>query len=690
MQERRGITFTKFSRKFTLSLIAVYGNNAHSQPISLIHAPGMLSGYSNAALPLAATRVAAGLASLLCLIDTHSKDDLTTLSHSFWWTIPHLLIISGAVLLVSGIIFFWAVALRRRVAQQKAMIERTMNLERERRRLLDAINSETRLDQLLMSVCRSIESLVPGLTCCCAVTAGPSSASQISVGYSPERVLMEVPLTDPKGNLIGMFVAGGYEIDYLTAQEQETIIAGAGIANLGVNQRRLVDELNYTLTHDQLTGLPNRRLSDSMLDEALRSAAASGKKIGVAYVDIDDFKQINDQHGHKSGDLYLQQIAERLSARVRTTDKLARVGGDEFLLIATGLKSVEDAEDWRRRLLSSFDHSFILDRRRVIGSASVGVAVFPDHGSNAEELKRRADEDMYAAKHRRREEQGRWPLELGESEIFSPADLTRALEAGSFSLVYQPQFSSRGKLRAVEALLRLNDPIFGTVMPDAFIRVAECNDLIIPLGAWVIRQALADAVSWGFERLPDLRIIVNVAARQIEHPGFADDVFNALEAAGLPPAGLEFEITERTLTRDVAQTMRQLKRLSAAGVRLALDDFGTEHASLKVLHNYPIDTLKIDRSFIMVLHSQPEIQPIVRAIVSLGHALGKRVVAEGVETRADVDTLLGFGEMDLQGYLFSRPIAAEEVYGNLSRWQSGLFVGGMEAAGSDAHVSNGE
>lgn len=618
-----------------------------------------------------------GSTPMLFRIDLRSQNDLQVLSSPSWWTVGHLIFVVGLLVGVSFLIMSWAVILRRRVANQTATIERTMSLERARSRVLEAINSEKPLDQILEEIRSSFETLVPGLRSCCTVTdqwgdaMGPGCKQ--TIGEAVERPLLEVPLTDSKAKQIGVFSAGGPGRRSLSHFETEVMTVAAGLANLALNQRRIYQELNYTSTHDQLTSLPNRRLSDIHLEAALQQAARTGVRMGVAYIDVDRFKQVNDEHGHKIGDLYLQQIAARLAANVRSTDKLARIGGDEFLMIATALPSLEDADVYRKRLEGCFDHSFVLDGARVCGSASIGIAVYPDHGSNPEELKRHADIDMYSAKHRRRTEQDcRTPMGA-ETSIFSPADLEAALERGDFRLFYQPQFSPAGELRGFEALLRMEDPILGIVTPDAFIAVAERNDVITPLGLWVLRRALADAKTWELEKMDDVRMVVNVAARQIEHPGFADDVAAALQQAGMPASCLEVEITERTVARDLPLVKQQLEALHAAGVHISLDDFGTEHSCLSALHKLPIDTLKIDMSFVRVLHTEPKVAHVIKAIVSMGAAMQKRIVAEGVETEADVEALLKLGKMDLQGYFFSRPQSFENISVKLESWRAGVL-----------------
>ena len=619
-----------------------------------------------------------GMTPMMFRIDLRSRNDLQIIALPSWWTVARLLGLICALLALSLVITSWAMMLRRRVSNQTGRIERTIRLEQERSRLLEAINSESSLDQLLSDICSFAQTLAPGMHCCCTTGGsqdGPSNRpASTCVGQVPGQILFEGSLTDPKGRQIGTFRAGMAESQSLTKYELEVASVATSLANLALNQRRIYEELNYTSTHDQLTALPNRRLSDTSLEAALQEAARHGDRVGVAYIDVDHFKLVNDQHGHKFGDLYLQQIAARLASVVRTHDKLARIGGDEFLLVATALGTLEDAEACRLRLATCFERSFVLDGCRLSGSASIGLAVYPDHGTTAEELKRHADIDMYSAKQRRRAEGDHALPASVETDVFSAKDLEDALAEDRFRLFYQPQFSSGGELRGLEALIRLQDPILGIVTPDAFIGVAERNDVILPLGAWVLRQALSDAAAWRLHTVPNVRIIVNVSARQIERGSFADEVFAALAEADLPANSLELEITERMLMRDVNQATCQLERLHAEGVHIAIDDFGVEHSCLSSLHHLPVDTLKIDRSFIRAVRENPEVMHIIEAIVSMARTLRKRVVAEGVETAEEIAALLQVGDMDLQGFYFSRPLPAEGIVANLSRWYVGMSM----------------
>ena len=620
---------------------------------------------------------APGTAPVLFEIQMRYPGDIQVIHSPSWWTLTHALILLGLVLLVSFLITMWAIILRRRVAEQTATLARTMHLEQERSRILHAVNSATSLEDLLTDICFTFGTQSPGLCCCCSIDPLLDQKDQgfdpMYCGDPPPRVLFESALSDTQGRQIGRFVAGRMGPDPLSDDEMELVTIAAGLANIAVNQRRLYHELNYSSTHDQLTSLPNRRSADLSLEAALQRAIAGGTRVAVAYIDVDRFKQVNDQYGHKVGDLYLQQIAGRLSAVIRSTDKLARIGGDEFLLVAGGLHNKEDAEAYRTRLEGCFENSFVLDGRRLCGSASIGIAVYPDHGTTAEDLKRHADIDMYSAKNRRRAVNDTRSPEPAETAIFSPGDLREALQNQRFQLFYQPQFSSSGELRGLEALLRLNDPILGTVTPDAFISVAERHELIIPLGEWVLRQAVADATRWQLHTLPAVRIVVNVSVVELENPRYAETALAILRDAHYPPERLELEITERTIMRNVAHAEQQLTTLKRHGVRVAIDDFGTEYSCLSALHNLPIDTLKIDRSFIRALRARPEVMRTIEAIVALAHSMHKRVVVEGVETEKEVGALFKLGDIDLQGFFFSRPQPADVITANLANWRSGLI-----------------
>lgn len=335
---------------------------------------------------------------LLFQLNMRESSDIKVLAQPSWWTVTHMLYILGVLLSISVIVTGWALALRQRVSMQRERIQHTMRMERERSRLLEQINSELPLENLLEDICSSIGSLISDVECSCELLDEDAMevASPRPVTQAPET-LFEAVLTGTAGHQVGVFRVKNAASRSLSKEEQETIAIGASLSNLAVNQRKLYQRLNYHSTHDQLTALPNRRLSDMHLEKVFRAAMQGGQRIGVVYIDVDKFKQVNDKHGHRTGDLYLQQIARRLSAMVRARDLLARIGGDEFLLTAE-LSSLEDGEAYKKRLQSCFDECFILEGVTIYGSASIGIAVYPDHGATREDLQRHADMEMYAAK----------------------------------------------------------------------------------------------------------------------------------------------------------------------------------------------------------------------------------------------------------------------------------------------------
>src|SRR5579875_141611 len=392
-----------------------------------------------------------GVTPMLFRIDMRSPEDLTIVHLPSWWTVSHLLFALAGLLPLSVAVMLWAIALRRRVTLQNSRIASAVRLEKERSRLLEAISSDAPLEVLLRDICSLVEKYGDGLRCSCLVGAnagnGEIQHSSITVGDLPTPVRLRKTLSDREGSPIGLFSVGG-QLDQqqseLTGEQQEVVAIGSSLVSLAVGQRRLYHELNYTSSHDGLTGLPNRRSVDACLQTLLEQAEHSGQCLGVAYIDVNHFKRVNDAYGHKSGDLYLQQIARRLAAEVRETDLLARIGGDEFLLVANPISRIEHLEETRCRLAACFARSFLLEDVRISGSASIGIACYPDHGSTAEELRRRADADMYAMKQSGREMPD-CPRLNGVREVFTRADLEAAFAAGQFLLFYQPQFSARGK-----------------------------------------------------------------------------------------------------------------------------------------------------------------------------------------------------------------------------------------------------
>jgi len=416
--------------------------------------------------------------------------------------------------------------------------------------------------------------------------------------------------------------------------------------------------------HDRLTGLPNRTLLHDRLGQQLAHARREGSMVAVLLLDLDSFKDVNDALGHPLGDRLLCTVAQRINTVVRATDTLARLGGDEFLLVQPQVRRSADVITLADKILATVATPLDLAGQELQISTSIGVALFPQDGQDPDALLQHAELALYRAK-----AQGR-----GQYRFFEPAmddeaqarrrlerELRQALEQGEFVLHYQPQLElASGRLVGAEALVRWNHPERGLVPPGEFIPAAEANGLIRPLGAWVLREACRQATVWR-ERGWDLSVAVNLSPVQLRHRQLLPLIGVALEAAGLEPARLELEITEGVLMENVEQQGDGLLRgLTADGVRLALDDFGIGYSSLAYLRHLPVKTIKIDRSFVRDLGQDPDALALVRAIVTLGHSLRKRVVAEGIENATQLALLRELGCDEAQGYHIARPLDAAQ------------------------------
>ena len=458
-----------------------------------------------------------------------------------------------------------------------------------------------------------------------------------------------------------------YEADFLHAVAN--VLAGA-YAHEQAEQR-----IRHQALHDPLTGLPNRTLILERLQHFFERARRSDAKGGLLFVDLDDFKLVNDRFGHDCGDTLLRAVGERLTGVVRGSDTVARVGGDEFLVLCEDLVEDHDALALAERLLDCLEAPFTLAGRQQRVTASVGLAVSPGHHGDADALIRDADAAMYRAKE----------LGGGRCEVFdevmrdwsrrsreAETDLRRGLDAGEFFNVYQPIVSALdGAILGFEALVRWQHPIHGVVPPAGFIPAAEQSGLIVELGETVLRRACADAVAWHSPSGDPIRVSVNVSPAQLSHAGLVGAVTSALEASGLEAERLSLELTESALIEDADSALRVLSELKALGVHLELDDFGTGYSSLTYARRFPIDALKIDRSFVDGLESSREDSAIVAAVISMGRALGLNVVAEGVETEEQIRQLRIMGCRLAQGYLFSRPVAVDGVAELLSNLNAG-------------------
>jgi diguanylate cyclase (GGDEF)-like protein len=449
------------------------------------------------------------------------------------------------------------------------------------------------------------------------------------------------------------------EVDFLQA-----------IANVlaeAIRRQSVESKVRHQALHDPLTGLPNRSLLLDRLNHWAARAERDHSTAAVLFVDLDNFKVINDVLGHESGDRLLCAVADRLQRELRPSDTIARVGGDEFVVFCEDVPSEHDALTMVERLVRVLDAPVDLGGQSQHATASVGIAL-GDYRSQPEVLIRNADAAMYRAKERGRARYELFDEEMRERSVSwleTESELRRGLEHGELRNLYQPIVSPKnGAIVGFEALVRWHHPERGVISPADFIPIAEQSGLIVPLGRAVLDRACVEAVRWNRERgeREPLRVAVNFSPRQLSHPTVVEGVVEALEQAGLAPDLLCVEITESALVDDAASTLATLNRLKELGVRLALDDFGTGYSSLTYVRRFPIDELKIDRSFIDGIVGSSEDEAIVTAVLSMGRALGVHVVAEGVETEEQAKRLRSLGCKLAQGYLFSRPITADAVH----------------------------
>ncbi|OXI66692.1 diguanylate cyclase [Burkholderia sp. AU28863] len=446
-----------------------------------------------------------------------------------------------------------------------------------------------------------------------------------------------------------------------------------------ITQRRQAEErLGYLATHDVLTNLANRMLFEERLAHAISHAKRFGRKVAVMYLDLDRFKLINDTLGHNAGDEVLKTVAERIVANVRANDTVARMGGDEFALVLEEIDDVRDVGRVARKLLDEVGRAIDIGDREIFVTPSIGISIYPDDGTAAEDLILLADQAMYGAKSR-----GRNVFQFFESKMTSSAieqletlgELHRALEQNEFRLFYQPQYDlASGRIVGMEALLRWLHPHRGLVPPGDFIGLAERSALIVPIGRWVLHEACRQARRWLDEGFEFGRVSVNVSARQCFTDHFLSDLTTILSETALPAEYLQLELLESMAMNTREEIGILLRELATRGISLAIDDFGTGYSSLVYLKDLPVDTLKIDRSFLTNCGSGSTDDAIVRAIVAMGRALGLDVVMEGVETAKQLAFLQEIGCHHGQGFLFARPQPAEQLVGVSSRRGAELLM----------------
>ncbi|MGZ4823350.1 MAG: putative bifunctional diguanylate cyclase/phosphodiesterase [Terriglobales bacterium] len=441
--------------------------------------------------------------------------------------------------------------------------------------------------------------------------------------------------------------------------------------------------LAHQAYHDSLTGLPNRVLLDDRLAQAIARAHRDGSRAAVLCIDLDRFKQVNDTFGHHVGDLYLKEVVARLNSRVRASDTLARTGGDEFTAVISDFTSPTTPAKVAEALLSTLHEPLVIQECPLPATACIGIAIYPDDAADADNLRKAADQAMYRAKSR-----GRNHFECFSADARDALDiqkhLRKAIEQGGFEIVYQPQFFKDGTIACVEALLRFRHPTLGMIPPSRFIPIAEESGLIVPIGDWVLRQVCRQSVEWRQQTDISLMVAVNVSALQFNRIDFADSVAKILTDTGADPSRVELELTESLVMNNVEDSARQMQSLKMLGVQIAVDDFGTGYSSLSYLHRLPINTLKVDRSFVEKIAEPGGTRPIVETIMSLARSLNLRTVAEGVETPSQLQIMRELGCDLIQGFLFSRPIAASGVLEMLRARADSASVSGEPKLAADA------
>jgi diguanylate cyclase (GGDEF)-like protein/PAS domain S-box-containing protein len=423
------------------------------------------------------------------------------------------------------------------------------------------------------------------------------------------------------------------------------------------------DHVRHLAHHDALTNLPNRMLLMERLSHALAHAHRHGQRVAVMFLDLDRFKNINDTLGHAVGDQLLKSVAARLSECVREDDTVARLGGDEFVIILEEMSGIQDAAGVAQKLIHALERPMMLERQEVFATTSIGISVYPDDGDNADTLIKHADTAMYRAKEQGRNNCQFYLADMNEralERLTMENSLRHALELNEFMLYYQPQVDLRTRsITGMEALLRWQHPDFGLVEPARFIPIAEETGLIVPIGEWVLRTACFQNKAWQDAGMPRLHVAVNLSARQFKQPNLVSVVSQVLADSGLEPRYLELEITESIAMEHAEETIARLNELKAMGVTISMDDFGTGHSSLSYLKRFPIDTLKIDRSFVQDVLLDSQDAAIAAAITTMARSLKMKVVSEGVETQEQIGFLREHDREEVQGYYFSHPLPAD-------------------------------
>jgi diguanylate cyclase (GGDEF)-like protein/PAS domain S-box-containing protein len=471
------------------------------------------------------------------------------------------------------------------------------------------------------------------------------------------------PILSADGMLLGM-LALHYKAGQRDDSDAELLQAASRLAARALEQRGFTERLEFQARHDSLTGLPNRAYFMELLKAALLDARDRSGSLAVLFIDLDRFKQINDILGHAMGDRLLKEVGERLKRLLTEDDLAGRMGGDEFTIVLTRQPDEQTAVRASQEFLNAFRAPHQIEDNELFVTASIGVALFPRHGQTVAELLRNADLAMYHAKNSGKNDVVVFRAKdhtVSLERLRLENALRRALEHQEFELLYQPVVSMNGKVEGLEALLTWRHPIYGSISPKQFIPIAEETGLIIDIGSWVIQRACLEAASWHKAGHRAARISVNVSALQFERRDFLETVAAALALSKLPADRLELELTESYIMKDLPQAAARLTQIRNLGVSIAIDDFGTGYSSLSYLNKLPVDSLKIDQSFLRNLHEPEGSLAVIQSIVRMAHSMNLSVVAEGVETRAELDLVRVLGCDKVQGHVYGPARKREEV-----------------------------